>query len=66
MLVHGTNDVNATFSAVMKIVDRLIDEDKDFDLLVVPEMNHAMEGKHLDYVVRRIADFFVTNLGEPR
>jgi dipeptidyl aminopeptidase/acylaminoacyl peptidase len=63
LLVHGTSDVNATFSATMKIVSRLIEEDKQFDLLVVPEMSHAMEATYLPYVVKRVADFFLTELG---
>jgi YD repeat-containing protein len=63
LLVHGTSDVNATFSATMKIVDRLIEEDKPFDLLVVPEMAHAMIGKGREYAVARVVDYLATNLG---
>jgi dipeptidyl aminopeptidase/acylaminoacyl peptidase len=63
LLVHGTTDVNAPFSATMKIIDRLVEADKDFDLLVVPEMAHAMVGKGRIYAVERVVRYLATNLG---
>ena len=63
LLIHGTNDVNATFSATMKIVDRLIEADKPFDLLVVPEMAHGMLGKGREYTIKRVGEYFVQHLG---
>ena len=65
LLIHGTNDVNATFSATMKIVDRLIEADKPFDLLVVPEMAHGMLGKGREYTIKRVGEYFVQHLGDP-
>ena len=34
LLVHGTSDVNATFSATMKMVDALTRANKHYDLIV--------------------------------
>jgi dipeptidyl aminopeptidase/acylaminoacyl peptidase len=62
MLVHGTSDSNAPFSATMKIVNRLIELNKDFDLLVVPEQAHALVGKGAQYVLERVARYFIEHL----
>ena len=42
--MHGTSDVNATFSATMKMVAALIKAGKEHELVVVPEANHAFQG----------------------
>jgi dipeptidyl aminopeptidase/acylaminoacyl peptidase len=49
LLMHGTADVNATFSATMKLVDALLRAGKRFDLMVLPGQNHHYEGYALDY-----------------
>jgi len=41
LIIHGTSDVNASFSGTMKMVDALIRAGKPVDLLVIPEMDHA-------------------------
>jgi dipeptidyl aminopeptidase/acylaminoacyl peptidase len=40
LLVHGTADVNATFSATMKMCEALARADKSYDLVVVPGADH--------------------------
>lgn len=49
LLVHATSDRNATFSGTMKIVHALIEADKPFDLLVVPESGHILQGHDREY-----------------
>jgi len=44
LLMHGTSDMNATFSATMKMVSALIKAGKEHELVVVPEVNHAFSG----------------------
>ncbi len=44
LLLHGTSDVNATFSATMKLVEALTRANKPYDLLVFPEVNHSLTG----------------------
>ncbi|MFN0180744.1 MAG: DPP IV N-terminal domain-containing protein [Gemmatimonadales bacterium] len=49
MLMHGTSDVNATFSATMKMVDALTRAEKQYDLVVFPEETHAMTSAAVAY-----------------
>jgi len=41
LLTHGTSDVNATFSATMKMVDALTRAGKPYDLAVFPDETHS-------------------------
>jgi dipeptidyl aminopeptidase/acylaminoacyl peptidase len=66
LLLHGTADANATISACMKTVTALMEADKEFDLLVVPGMEHAFVGPGAMYALRRVARFFLDTFGEPR
>ena len=49
MLIHGTSDVNATFSATMKMVDALMQAGKPYDLIVFPESTHGLTGRTREY-----------------
>lgn len=62
LLLHGSNDVNALLSATMKVVDGLMAADKPFDLLVVPEMEHAFIGPGSTYAIKRIGAYFHEHL----
>ncbi len=67
LMIHGTHDVNAPFSTTMRMVQALIEADKDFDLLVLPGAAHSFQGAHYRYTERRIRDFFLEHLrGERR
>jgi len=61
LIVSGTSDVNATFSATMRLVDALTRAGKEYDLKVVPELNHGL-APIKDYFLRTIRDYFVRNL----
>jgi dipeptidyl-peptidase-4 len=65
LLLHGTADANATISACMKTVSALMEADKEFDLLVVPGMEHAFLGPGARYALRRVARFFLDTFGDP-
>jgi dipeptidyl aminopeptidase/acylaminoacyl peptidase len=62
LLIHGTSDRNAPFSATMKMADALIRAGKPFDLLVVPEMNHHPGKVHGTYLAGISARYFVEHL----
>ena len=49
LLMHGTSDVNATFSATMKMVEALIRAGKPHDLIVVPEQPHWFTGQSAQF-----------------
>ena len=62
LLIHGTSDVNATFSATMKMVDALTRAGKPYDLMVLPEQTHRLEGQSRDYVLDAVRRYFELHL----
>jgi dipeptidyl aminopeptidase/acylaminoacyl peptidase len=61
LLIHGEMDDNVHPHLTMRLVDRLIAANKDFDLLIVPGADHTFIG-YLGYTARRRWDFFVRHL----
>jgi len=59
LLIVGELDSNVPPESTMRLVDALVKAGKDFDLLVVPGMNHSNGGA---YGNRRLQDFFVRHL----
>jgi hypothetical protein len=59
MLIVGEMDHNVDPSSTMQVVNALIKANKDFDLLVVPGMDHSNGG---EYGERKRRDFFVKYL----
>ena len=41
-------------------MDALIKADKDFDMLIMPNMHHTLRGH--DYYVRKVLEYFAKNL----
>jgi dipeptidyl-peptidase 4 len=60
LLAHGDIDENVPVSATIRMADALIDANKDFDLLIMPNQPHGF-GNH-PYFVRRRWDYFVEHL----
>jgi len=60
LLIHGTTDTNVPPYNTLLVVDALINANKDFDLLMLPNRNHGFGNE--SYVVRRRWDYFVRNL----
>jgi dipeptidyl-peptidase-4 len=59
LLVTGTMDYNVPPENTYLVVDALIKANKDFDLLVIPNADHAY-GSASNYMMRRRWDYFVT------
>ncbi len=59
LLMVGEVDDNVDPATTMQVVNALIKANKEFDLLVLPGLNHTAGGK---YGERRRRDFFVKNL----
>ncbi len=62
LLMHGTSDVNATFSATMKMVEALIRAGKPVDLIVLPELDHSLSGKSGRYIMEAVRRYFQEHL----
>ena len=60
LLMYGTMDDNVHPNATLLLIDELIEANKDFDVLVLPNRNHGFANE--PYVVRRTWDYFVRHL----
>jgi dipeptidyl aminopeptidase/acylaminoacyl peptidase len=60
-LIHGELDDNVTPHLTMRLVDALMKANKDFDLLIVPNAEHAGL-EHQAYWLRKRWDYFVQHL----
>ena len=61
MLVHGTMDDNVPPNNTLVVVDALMKANKDFDLLMIPNVHHGYADQSY-YIMRRRWDYFVKNL----
>jgi dipeptidyl aminopeptidase/acylaminoacyl peptidase len=62
LIEHGDIDDNVHPVETMRLVDALMKANKDFDMLLVPNMFHGESGEHASYLVRRRWDYFVQYL----
>ena len=64
LIVHGSGDDNVHYQGTEKLVNRLIELGKRFDLMVYPNRTHAInEGKGTSlHLHRLIARYLLTNL----
>jgi dipeptidyl aminopeptidase/acylaminoacyl peptidase len=61
MMTHGTMDDNVPPSNTLLVVDALIKANKDFDLLLIPNVHHGY-GEATPYVMKRRWDYFIKYL----
>ena len=59
LLMHGDMDDNVHPAMTIQLVNELIEANKDFDLIIVPDRAHSLNEP---YLVRRRWDYFVRNL----
>jgi len=62
LIEHGDIDDNVHPVETMRFEDALMNANKNFDMLLVPNMFHGESGTHALYLVRRRWDYFVQNL----
>jgi len=60
LLAHGMLDTNVHPSNTLLVVEALIDADKDFDLVILPNASHGFGNRR--YFMKRRWDYFVENL----
>ena len=61
LLAHGTMDDNVPPNNTLLVVNALIEANKDFDLLIIPNAHHGY-GAASQYMMRRRWDYFVRYL----
>ena len=62
LLVHGTSDTNVPLNNTLLVVDALIKANRDFDLILIPNSDHAYPGDAGQYIMRRRWDYFTRYL----
>jgi len=65
LMIHGTADMNATFSATMKMCEALARADQSYDLIVMPDANHHFNnagGHHTRYYQSSVVRYFIEHL----
>ncbi len=62
LIEHGDIDDNVHPVETMRFVDALMSANKNFDMLLVPNMRHGESGPHAPYLVKRRWDYFVQYL----
>ena len=60
LLMYGTLDDNVHPNATLLLINELIEHNKDFDLIVMPNRNHGYANE--PYVIRRTWDYFGRHL----
>jgi dipeptidyl-peptidase-4 len=63
LLAHGSMDNNVPLNNTLLVVEALIKANKDFDLLIIPNVAHGY-GEASQYMMRRRWDYFVKNLAD--
>jgi dipeptidyl aminopeptidase/acylaminoacyl peptidase len=64
LLMHGTLDDNVPPYLTFLVINALMEANKDFDLLILPNQRHAPVGVAAAYAARRRWDYFVRHLLE--
>lgn len=62
LVVHGTGDDNVHFQNSVQFVQKLIDEGKQFDMMVYPNENHSIHGDSQVHLYNKITEYFLENL----
>ena len=62
LITIGTADVNTPFAQTMRMAEALIRADKPFDLLVLPDQSHGLQGQSMTYFQNAMARYFVEHL----
>jgi dipeptidyl-peptidase-4 len=60
LLTHGTMDTNVPVYNTLLVVDKLIEANKDFDLVLFPNRGHGFANE--PYMLRKRWDYFVRHL----
>ncbi|WP_103027175.1 S9 family peptidase [Salinibacter altiplanensis] len=62
LLAYGTMDDNVSPNMTLLVISQLIEHNKDFDLVVMPNRDHGFSSE--PYFIRRTWDYFVRHLLE--
>ncbi|WP_047552111.1 S9 family peptidase [Psychroserpens sp. Hel_I_66] len=67
LLIHGTGDDNVHVQNTMRMVEALIQADKQFEWMIYPDKNHGIYGGNTRlHLYKKMTNFIHENLGEDR
>jgi len=67
LLIHGTGDDNVHVQNTMRMVEALIQADKQFEWMIYPDKNHGIYGGNTRlHLYKKMTKFIHNNLGEDR
>ena len=61
MLIHGDMDNNVNPASTYRLAAELVNQNKDFELVIIPNANHDLTWRS-KYATRKRMDFFVKHL----
>jgi len=63
LLIHGLADDNVHFQHSAELINRLVEENKQFEVFVYPDQNHQMHGGNaLFHMYNKVTNFILANL----
>lgn len=62
LIVHGTADDNVHIVNTYRVVERLVEADKQFDMMIYPDSNHGMRPAARTHVMDKLVDYALRNL----
>ncbi len=66
LLVHGSADDNVHVQNTMRLVEALVQADKDFEWMIYPDKNHGIYGGNTRlHLYKKMTKFIYESLGEP-
>ncbi|MFD2917510.1 S9 family peptidase [Psychroserpens luteus] len=67
LLIHGTGDDNVHVQNTMRMVEALIQADKQFEWMIYPDKNHGIYGGNTRlHLYKKMTNFIHDNLGDNR
>jgi dipeptidyl-peptidase-4 len=67
LLVHGSADDNVHVQNTMRLVEALIQADKDFEWMIYPDKNHGIYGGNTRlHLYKKMTRFIQNTLGQPQ
>ena len=65
LLVHGMQDDNVLFQDTVLLINKLVKNNKNFDLMIYPRENHSLDNYEasLSHCMSKFARYFAENMG---
>ena len=63
LIIHGSGDDNVHVQNTMRMVEALVQADKQFDWMVYPDRNHGIYGGNTrNHLFQKMTNFIIDNL----